>query len=504
MALFVYMLGGLGCIFLYIVATTIDRFILTRRISKAYGCKPVHKLPQRERIIGYDLFREQRKAAAEKSFLDVLLARVKAHGNTYSQVILGRKMISTVEPENVKTVLATNFQDYCLGHRFPSFSPLLGRGIFTSDGAHWEHSRALVRPNFAKAQVADLDTFETYIQQMIKKIPRDGSTVDLQPLFFQLTLDSATEFLFGESVNVLQSPEGSEQQLFGTAFDYAQSELRTRNRLGAFLPLYRNKRFDEACLRIHNFVDGIVYKALEYRKLQQRNLGNEKGTGKYVFLTELSKETDDPKRLRDESLNLLLAGRDSTAGLLGHTFHALARRPDVWEKLMAEVDTLGGARPDYDTLKSLKYVRNVLYEALRLWPAVPSNARTAIRDTILPRGGGPDRMAPILVTKGQSVTWSVFCMHRRKDLWGPDAEDFRPERWDEKRAIRIGWGYLPFNGGPRICLGQQFSITEASYTVVRLCQQFRAVENRDARPWVEGLGVTLSSLNGAKVAMISR
>jgi hypothetical protein len=92
--------------------------------------------------------------------------------------------------------------------------------------------QALVRPNFTRAQVADLNTFETHIKHLIAKIPRDGSTVDLQRLFFQLTLDSATEFLFGESLNSLDSQEGSEQDIFGKSFDLAQSKLGTRSRVG--------------------------------------------------------------------------------------------------------------------------------------------------------------------------------------------------------------------------------------------------------------------------------
>ena len=81
--------------------------------------------------------------------------------------------------------------------------------------------QSLVRPNFTRSQVADLDTFETHIQKLISKIPKDGSTVDLQTLFFQLTLDSATEFLFGESVSSLSSTEGSVQEQFGKMFDLA-------------------------------------------------------------------------------------------------------------------------------------------------------------------------------------------------------------------------------------------------------------------------------------------
>ena len=101
-------------------------------------------------------------------------------------------------------MLSTKFEDFALTERrIKAIAPSLGHGIFASNGAQWERSRALIRPSFTRSQVADLDTFETHIQHLIGAIPRDGSTIDLQPLFFSLTMDSATEFLFGKSTNCL-------------------------------------------------------------------------------------------------------------------------------------------------------------------------------------------------------------------------------------------------------------------------------------------------------------
>jgi cytochrome P450 len=112
---------------------------------------------------------------------------------------------------------------------------------------------------------------------------------------------------------------------------------------------------------------------------------------------------------------------------------------------------------------------------------VPFNARMALHDTTLPTGGGPDLTAPVFVPKGMEVSYSVHIMHRRKDLFGPDAEDFKPERWIGKK---VGWEFLPFNGGPRICLGQQYALTTAGYTIARLVQrydQLRELESHGER-----------------------
>jgi cytochrome P450 len=206
--------------------------------------------------------------------------------------------------------------------------------------------------------------FEAHIQHFISKIPKDGSTVDLQPLFFQLTLDTATEFLFGESVHSLNSTEDSEEDHFQRAYDLAQGRLANRGRLGKLIHLYRDKEFDAACKTVHQFVDKIIFKSLE--KLHPRDVEKSiDGKGqpeRYVFLTEMLKSTTNPKQLRDELLNILLAGRDTTASLLSNTFHVLARRPDILKKLKAEIDGLRGAKPDYETLRNLKYLKYLLNE----------------------------------------------------------------------------------------------------------------------------------------------
>lgn len=136
----------------------------------------------------------------------------------------------------------------------------------------------------------------------------------------------------------------------------------------------------------------------------------------------------------------------------------------------------GGAAITFSGLKSCTYLQHVLAETLRLYPSVPFNERQATRDTTLPRGGGPDESAPIYIRKNQPVCYSAYIMHRRKELWGDDADDFRPERWVGRKS---GWEYLPFNGGPRVCLGQQFALTEAAYVVTRILQRFDMIRATD-------------------------
>ncbi|KAF2133545.1 cytochrome P450, partial [Dothidotthia symphoricarpi CBS 119687] len=320
-------------------------------------------------------------------------------------------------------------------------------------------------------------------------------------LFFRLTIDTATEFLFNHSTNSLrmvgQDDANNEDAIFGNAFNFAQYDATVRARLG-FLDRFRKNTEGEEAIRIcHTYIDRFVDDALLFRKkMDEEKQAGSQQEERYIFIHELAKQTTDKKRIRDELINILLAGRDTTASLLSNMFFELAKNPAIYAKLREEVATLDGRTPTYEELKNLKYLKYCINESLRLTPVVPQNSRQAIVDTVLPRGGGADGQSPLFVAKGTIVGYAPYVMHRRQDFYGPDADEYKPERWE---TLRPGWEYLPFNGGPRICLGQQYALTEAGYVTVRLVQEFQVMESRDPGPWEESLTLTCSSRNGTKV-----
>lgn len=187
----------------------------------------------------------------------------------------------------------------------------------------------MLRPQFARDQISDLELEEVHVQDLLKHLRTDPVTegwtpkVDLSPMFFRLTLDSATEFLFGESVNSqiaalpgasAKSADNTSKKLdwtaFAPSFDSATMALGVRGRLSEKYWLYSPRSFHDRCKEVHKFADYYVNLALttDLSTIKESNL--EKGTHKekYIFLAELVKVTRDPVELRSQLLNILLAG----------------------------------------------------------------------------------------------------------------------------------------------------------------------------------------------------
>lgn len=431
-----------------------------RKLIKERGCKPPRRGLTKDPLFGIDILYDSAINVQKHTALQWQYEQFQRLGaNTTLFPLLSRWHINTIEPKVVQTILSLDFNSFGLGAARDGLKPFLGEGIFSTDGAAWQHSRNLLRPCFTRSQVGDVELLEQHLQHLLLKIPRDGSMVDLQPLFFSLTLDTSTHFLFGESTGCLDPNGENERSLeFAKAFDRCQSVSGKKIllvMLAALLPEFLKKgfQFNKDVKFVHSFIDDIVSRSLSHGK-------NEAESGKtYVFLHKLISQTTDVVKVRSELLHVLLAGRDTTAGFLSNAWFELSRNLRIWARLRIEVDALNGEPPSFTQLKDMKYLKAVLNESLRLYPIVPGNARQALKDTVVPVGGGEDGLSPFFVAKGTFVSWDTYSMHRRKDLYGEDAEIFRPERWldeDGKKGLRPGWEYLPFNGGPRICLGRKF------------------------------------------------
>lgn len=445
-----------------------------------HGCLPIQAVTVGKWPGNLDLAKGLWDANSDGKLLAYQGRFIEKLGPNIEQRIIGDVGIVTLDPENVKAVLSKSKihegeLDFVYGSRRDAFLPLLGEGLFTQDGPPWKHSRELLRRQFTRLQYSQhLDIFKEHVEMLIARLQKAASsdgTIDMQPLFFNFTLDTTTDLLFGESADSLR--EGS-VDAFGTSFDEASWITAVRVRMVDYYWMYSPPRYSRACNQVKQYANQYVNKAL--------NQTDDASSDRYAFVRSLYNDLHNRDLVRDQLINVLLAGRDTTACLLSWTFRLLVRHRIVLERLIEEISSVldGSSLESKAQIRQMPYLKNVLNETLRLYPSVPINVRMAAQPSVIPTGGGPDGTHPVMVRKGQGVGFSPYFMHRRKDLFGKDADEFRPERWEERHngqtlMERVGWGYLPFNGGPRICLGQEFALLEASYAIVSILQSFPGI-----------------------------
>ncbi|KAH6916345.1 cytochrome P450 [Coprinopsis sp. MPI-PUGE-AT-0042] len=310
----------------------------------------------------------------------------------------------------------------------------------------------MTRPFFSRERLTDLDRFERHTQTALSlpfRKAKTGYAMDDQDVVQRLGLDVSTYTLLGSCTNAL---EDSTEDL-ALPFDHPQYSAAASNPAkGASLFSMPSSPLPTPHMEVVNrFVDPIIQVALRKNAANPKGAESNETDADEALLDHLARSTSDHKLLRDETLNTLLAGRDMSPAVLTFTAYFLAMRPEVMKKLREDILTQLGPwkAPTYDDARALKYLRAVINRGMRLLHPAPNDVRT-------PYG-------PILI-------------HTRKDVWGPDADEFDPDRFIDDRVkeylVPNPFIFIPFNAGPRICLGQQFAYNLMSFVLVRLLRQF--------------------------------
>lgn len=474
----------------FVVYMVLNRIIENRKISKLglRGPPMSGSWP-----LGLDNLYLAVKATMQHKNMEMWAGHFEgANSYTVDSWLINTRVILTADPENIKAILATQFNEFGKGQPFHAvWEPFLGDSIFATDGEKWHNSRQMLRPQFIKDRVSDLHCFESHMSTLFKAIANggalegedqavdmssvNGKRIEISDLFFRYSLDCATDFLLGKDVKSLSTPRTE----FADAFNEVQRVQNIITRAGPAQRFVPRGSYKKGLKVMDEFINMFIDRAL---RLSPEELATKtKSDQGYTFLHELASFTRDRKVLRDQLVAVLLAGRDTTAATLSWTLYELGRHPECVSRLRQEISEVVGfdRTPTYADLKSMKYLQNVMNETLRLYPVVPFNMRMPLQDTVLPRGGGPDGTLPLPVLKDTTIAYSTLIMQRRKDLYPPtsdtflDPDVFSPERWLNWQPKP--WQYIPFNGGPRICIGQQFALTEMGYVLVRMFQRYERV-----------------------------
>ncbi|OXG31027.1 cytochrome P450 monooxygenase pc-2 [Cryptococcus neoformans Ze90-1] len=396
--------------------------------------------------------------ADEVGRMMVLMAR--QYGGTYNTRVLGEDQIISSDPRVIKHVLIDDFDNFVKGQKFKERAQdFLGDGIFNSDGDNWKFHRSFMRPFFHPTYISPLH-LATSVQNFFTRLPSYGEAFDIQARIGQLALELAMMWLCGEDMsagasNVARTEEWKRAKgQISWAMTEAQKIVGKRVKIGTVWPLFEltHDPLERPMKVIRAFFRPIISEALN-RKRQRCKLDN---TEDVYMIDRLVEATDDIKLVEDQLINVLLASRDTLASLLTFSAYAIVLHPDIAARLKDEVFTVANQESEVtkDTVRQLRYCRAFINEVLRLFPPVPLNIRRTLRSSLLPT---PNHVA--YMPANTSIILATILMQRDPAVWGEDAQVFNPDRWLEGGLGKEREGFVSWNLGPRMCLGQSLALT---------------------------------------------
>jgi cytochrome P450 len=364
------------------------------------------------------------------------------------------------DPADIKHVLQDNARNY---HKSPLYARLkdsLGNGLLTSEDAVWLRQRRLAQPAFHRLRLITMaDAMVSCTEQMLERWEHkasSGETIDLVAEMMALTQAIIVRTMFstdlGATADIVNRTWPIINRRIGETF--------WATKLETTLPLPANVRFRHALRELET----VVYRIIADRRQTRRDEADLLS----MFLSARDDETGagmTDRQLRDEVMTMLLAGHETTSLALSWTYYLLSRHPEIERSITDEVDhVIGDGRPEFAHVDQLTGTRRVLEESLRLYPPAWGFSRLAL---------GDDEIRGYRVTKGSIVFVIPYVVHRRPNLW-PDPDRFDPERFaPEHESARPRFAYIPFGGGPRGCIGNQFALLEAQLIVAAIAQRYR-------------------------------
>jgi len=393
-------------------------------------------------------------------------------GEFMSQKILKQHVFIANSPDIIRYVMVENKNNY--ERKSPqmkrALEPLLGDGLFISDGKTWASRRRIQTPMFDNAHI------QMYSKTMVSTITEmadnweargNGATIEAHTEMAKLAAEIIARTLFGEKLGA----ENSEAVVNAFA-DYQSvvKQMALSNFLG--LPDWMpnvNAKIGKAKIAgqtIHNAVDAIIALAEK---------GGHEGTMVAELLKANKMESGEDlmsrEQIRNEIIVLFMAGHETTANVLAWTWYLLSQAPDVEQKLQQELEEVLGDRvPEYADVENLKYTRAILDETMRLYPPVPILSRQALKE---------DKIRGKKIPAGSLMLIVPWLIQRHKKFWkNPDA--FMPERFMPGAEKPLKFTYLPFSAGPRVCIAKSFGITESVLAIAIVAQKFRLTLPKNA------------------------
>ena len=411
----------------------------------------------------------------------------REYGDIVSLRLAGWPVVLLSNPDYAEYVLVRNHRNFI---KFPLFfrhvRAIFGDGLLTSEGEFWHRQRRLAAPAFNPQRVAGYgDTMVQDAERMLATW-RPNELRDVHTDMMAVTLRIAAKTLFNAELD-------REIADIGEAFDMIVDEIAKRVRrplrIPDAIPTPGNIRYLRGVRRVDRLVNAII-------EQRQRDGGDH---GDLLSMLMLARDDEGKpmtdRQLRDEVITLLLAGHETTALALSWSWYLLSQHSEIDARLAAELrEVLGGRAPTVNDLPRLRYAEAVVTEAMRIYPPAWGFGREALADCEI---GG------YAIPAGTTVVVSTWVSHRNPRYF-QDPTAFRPERWDNNFAATLPrFAYIPFGGGPRICIGNRFAMMEAVLVLATVAQRFR-LEWQPDRPVVPMPSITLRPKGGVWVKPVSR
>ena len=386
-------------------------------------------------------------------------------------------------PEHVEHVLRDNHKNYWKGLGLQRLAPFFGRGLFLNEGEPWRRQRRLAQPAFHRQRIEGLVSLMTdSIAAMLdgwQPAATRGDAIDMAAEMAPLTTAIVWKAMVGRDFPT-ERAELIQSQVVMNAFGFER--LLTYVPAPLWWPSRRNRAFQRAL----GVIEGLVYRTIAERR-RASHPGDDL-LGMFLAATDPDGgEAMSDRQLRDELLTVLGAGQETTAILLAWSWWLLVEHPEIEARLRHEVEhALAGRVPTAADVPALAYVRMFVQEALRLYPPAWGITRQSIAE---------DEIGGYRIRAGAPVSLGTYFTHRHPELW-PDPETFDPERFTPAAVdARPRFAFFPFGGGPRVCIGLEFALLEATLTIAMVCQRyrFRPVPGRPVEPWIQ---IALRPRNG--------
>jgi cytochrome P450 len=408
-------------------------------------------LPRIGHLIGMGLWPLQFLTSIQRNHPD--LVTVSINGGSFTLV---------TNPILVEEILVTQQKQFQKDKFLKLYAkPVFGNGLLSSDGDFWLRQRRMAQPAFHRTRIAEYtESMTRHGAATVLSFPK-GEWFDVHPVMMRLTLEIVAETLFGSV------PDHAMHQI-GNALDRIMHQF-AGDTITQILSQLLNRPLDpagEAAFQqaVHTF-DTVISEIIAQRQEQ-----NEPGSdllGMFLAARDDDGTPMSPEQLRDECKTMFLAGHETTALTMSWSLWLLATHPDIQRRLADEICTVIGLRmPTLEDIRSLPFTEQVIREAMRLYPPAWVLQRESLSDVSL---GPPDD--PYSIPKEHDVLVSPAAMHRDPRFYAhPDR--FMPNRWTpEFIAALPKYAYFPFGGGPRLCIGQQFAMMEATLLLAQCIQR---------------------------------